>query len=121
MSPISVTEDSCLTVCLFVSCVCVYLHEKLFQSNKRKPEREVMCDLSTCLLTEVEVDQVLSTYLVLIFVCQQETQPTLHLFASLSYLNRKLTAGRLVHSFVNITGSVATHDNCLEFPFYLSE
>ncbi|XP_041797544.1 neurobeachin-like protein 2 isoform X1 [Chelmon rostratus] len=33
-------------------------NSKLFQSNRRRPEREVMCDLTTCLLTEVEVDQV---------------------------------------------------------------
>ncbi|XP_044063308.1 neurobeachin-like protein 2 isoform X3 [Siniperca chuatsi] len=33
-------------------------NSKLFQSNRRKPEREVMRDLTTCLLTEVEVDQV---------------------------------------------------------------
>ncbi|XP_070767640.1 neurobeachin-like protein 2 [Enoplosus armatus] len=33
-------------------------NSKLFQSNRRKPEREVVCDLTTCLLTEVEVDQV---------------------------------------------------------------
>ncbi|XP_038567538.1 neurobeachin-like protein 2 isoform X2 [Micropterus salmoides] len=34
-------------------------NSKLFQSNRRKPEREAMCDLTTCLLSEVEVDQVL--------------------------------------------------------------
>ncbi|XP_011603991.2 neurobeachin-like protein 2 isoform X2 [Takifugu rubripes] len=33
-------------------------NSKLFQSNRRKPERDIMCDLTTCLLTEVEVDQV---------------------------------------------------------------
>uniref|UniRef100_A0A8P4K618 Neurobeachin-like protein 2 n=1 Tax=Dicentrarchus labrax TaxID=13489 RepID=A0A8P4K618_DICLA len=33
-------------------------NSKLFQSNRRRPEREVNCDLTTCLLTEVEVDQV---------------------------------------------------------------
>nr|XP_046254941.1 neurobeachin-like protein 2 isoform X3 [Scatophagus argus] len=33
-------------------------NSKLFQSNRRRPEREIMCDLTTCLLTEVEVDQV---------------------------------------------------------------
>ncbi|KAM9352743.1 neurobeachin-like protein 2 [Symphorus nematophorus] len=33
-------------------------NSKLFQSNRRRLEREVMCDLTTCLLTEVEVDQV---------------------------------------------------------------
>ncbi|XP_049440391.1 neurobeachin-like protein 2 isoform X2 [Epinephelus fuscoguttatus] len=34
-------------------------NSKLFQSNMRSPEREIVCDLTTCLLTEVEVDQVL--------------------------------------------------------------
>ncbi|KAM9310767.1 neurobeachin-like protein 2 isoform 2-T2 [Pholidichthys leucotaenia] len=34
-------------------------NSKLFQSNRRRPEREVVCDLTTHLLTEVEVDQVL--------------------------------------------------------------
>ncbi|XP_063735209.1 neurobeachin-like protein 2 isoform X1 [Eleginops maclovinus] len=34
-------------------------NSKLFQSNMHRPEREVVCDLTTCLLTEVEVDQVL--------------------------------------------------------------
>ncbi|XP_078109197.1 neurobeachin-like protein 2 isoform X2 [Sander vitreus] len=34
-------------------------NSKLFQSNMRSPEREVVCDLTTCLLAEVEVDQVL--------------------------------------------------------------
>ncbi|XP_040899505.1 neurobeachin-like protein 2 isoform X2 [Toxotes jaculatrix] len=33
-------------------------NSKLFQSNRRRPEREVVCDLTTRLLTEVEVDQV---------------------------------------------------------------
>ncbi|TNN02517.1 hypothetical protein fugu_010004 [Takifugu bimaculatus] len=33
-------------------------NSKLFQSNRREPERDIMCDLTTCLLTEVEVDQV---------------------------------------------------------------
>ncbi|XP_073341280.1 neurobeachin-like protein 2 isoform X2 [Pagrus major] len=33
-------------------------NSKLFQSDRRRPEREVMCDLTTCLLSEVEVDQV---------------------------------------------------------------
>ncbi|XP_068179302.1 neurobeachin-like protein 2 isoform X1 [Antennarius striatus] len=33
-------------------------NSKLFQSNRLRPEREIMCDLTTCLLTEVEVDQV---------------------------------------------------------------
>ncbi|XP_047454573.1 neurobeachin-like protein 2 isoform X2 [Mugil cephalus] len=34
-------------------------NSKLFQSNRHRPEREVVCDLTTHLLTEVEVDQVL--------------------------------------------------------------
>ncbi|XP_039972844.1 neurobeachin-like protein 2 isoform X3 [Xiphias gladius] len=33
-------------------------NSKLFRSNRRRPEREVVCDLTTRLLTEVEVDQV---------------------------------------------------------------
>uniref|UniRef100_A0A3Q1F1J1 Neurobeachin-like protein 2 n=1 Tax=Acanthochromis polyacanthus TaxID=80966 RepID=A0A3Q1F1J1_9TELE len=33
-------------------------NSKLFQSDRRRPEREVVCDLTTRLLTEVEVDQV---------------------------------------------------------------
>uniref|UniRef100_UPI003AAC4AAA neurobeachin-like protein 2 isoform X1 n=1 Tax=Centroberyx gerrardi TaxID=166262 RepID=UPI003AAC4AAA len=33
-------------------------NSKLYQSNRRRPEREVVCDLTTRLLTEVEVDQV---------------------------------------------------------------
>ncbi|XP_037640849.1 neurobeachin-like protein 2 isoform X2 [Sebastes umbrosus] len=33
-------------------------NSKLFQSNTRNPECEVVCDLTTCLLSEVEVDQV---------------------------------------------------------------
>ncbi|XP_026225786.1 neurobeachin-like protein 2 isoform X2 [Anabas testudineus] len=33
-------------------------NSKLFQSNRRRPEQEVMCDLTTHLLTEVEMDQV---------------------------------------------------------------
>ncbi|XP_076009798.1 neurobeachin-like protein 2 isoform X2 [Genypterus blacodes] len=33
-------------------------NSKLFQSNRFRPEREVECDLTTRLLTEVEVDQV---------------------------------------------------------------
>ncbi|XP_068425985.1 neurobeachin-like protein 2 isoform X1 [Clinocottus analis] len=34
-------------------------NSKLFQSNMRSPEREVVSDPATCLLSEVEVDQVL--------------------------------------------------------------
>ncbi|XP_036930023.1 neurobeachin-like protein 2 isoform X1 [Acanthopagrus latus] len=33
-------------------------NSKLFQSDRRRPEHEVVCDLTTCLLSEVEVDQV---------------------------------------------------------------
>ncbi|XP_035806510.2 neurobeachin-like protein 2 isoform X2 [Amphiprion ocellaris] len=33
-------------------------NSKLFQSDRRRPEREVVCDLTARLLTEVEVDQV---------------------------------------------------------------
>ncbi|XP_061572701.1 neurobeachin-like protein 2 isoform X3 [Cololabis saira] len=33
-------------------------NSKLFQSNRRRPEHEVVCDLTTHLLTDVEVDQV---------------------------------------------------------------
>nr|XP_020468355.1 neurobeachin-like protein 2 [Monopterus albus] len=33
-------------------------NSKLFQSNRHRPEREVVCDLTTEVLTEVEVDQV---------------------------------------------------------------
>ncbi|KAM6967984.1 neurobeachin-like protein 2 [Aplochiton taeniatus] len=34
-------------------------NSKLYQSSKNRPEREGVCDVSTCLLSEVEVDQVL--------------------------------------------------------------
>ena len=49
-------------MCVAWDCVrlCVL---KLFQSNRRRPEREVACDLTTRLLTDVEVDQVLSSTL----------------------------------------------------------
>ena len=83
---------NCLSFCVVCVCVCVWLRVyilQLFQSNMHRPDREVVCDLTTCLLTEVEVDQVLPPHSVLILVCQQETQPSLLASTALSYLNRK--------------------------------
>lgn len=87
-------------------CLCVL---KLFQSNRQRPDSEVVCDLTTHLLTEV--DQVLPpTPLptsMLLMVCQQETQPSpLNL---LRHFKQEVSVRASdLHSFVTQAGMTLT-------------
>lgn len=91
----------CVCVCVPL-CLCVL---KLFQSNRQRPDSEVVCDLTTHLLTEV--DQVLppiSPFFlpnsVLLMVCQQETQPSPLVKSSEIFKQEVLGRESDLHSFV---------------------
>lgn len=79
-----------------------------------------MCDSTTHLLTEVEVDQVLSLPLG-VDIGLSAGNSALSILVNCSELFKQEALGRKsgLHSFVNKAGSKAIHDYCcLEFPFY---
>lgn len=93
----------CLIFCLFVlccDCVCVCVCTCVSSSFRATGVSQSM---ALCVTSQRVYSQRLKwtryfpLLMVLISVCQQETQPLLHSLTALSYLNRKLKAGSLAH------------------------
>lgn len=78
-----------------------------------------MCDLTTCLLTEVEVDQVLSQVGLDIGLSAGNSAVTPLVHSSELFKQETLGRKSGSASFVNKAGCMVIHNNCLEFRFFI--